>query len=67
MTENKFKSLMIQAECLTGGDYLRGYQRGLRRLYHGENFGTPGEHNQWLTLARYREEMGQGYRDGFAE
>lgn len=66
MTENQFKSLMLQAEMLCAGDYLAGYQRGLRRLYHGESFGTMAEHEQWLTLSGHQAERGRGYRDGFA-
>lgn len=48
-----------------GGDYAAGYRRGLRRHYHGEIFGTPTEHEKWLHLSGYRQEMGDGYRDGF--
>ncbi len=51
-------------------DFWQGYQRGLRRYYHGEKFGTEQEHTLWLSLAdeyrdiarRYR---GLGYRAGF--
>ncbi len=30
-------------------EYWNGYMRGLRRRYHGENFGTEEEHQLWLT------------------
>jgi len=48
-------------------DYWRGYMRGLRRRYHGENFGTADEHEKWMALVddEYRQEMGRGYRDAF--
>ena len=31
-------------------EYWTGYQRGLRRAYHGESFGTAEEHALWLGL-----------------
>ena len=65
MTESEFKALMIQAECLTNGEYLRGYQIGLRRHYLGESLGTDPELDQWLTISGSRAELHQGYRDGF--
>ena len=65
MNESKFKTYMEAARSL-GGDYSSGYQRGLRRHYHGEDFGTEAEHQKWLTLDDYRQELGDGYRDGFA-
>ena len=51
--------------------YWEGYQRGLRRAYYGEVFGTEEEHNLWLSLAddevdESRRERGRGYRDGLA-
>ncbi len=46
--------------------YSQGYQRGLRRHYHGEQFGTEAEHEQWLALDGHHQELGDGYRDGFA-
>ena len=51
-------------------EYWIGYQRGLRRVYHGENFGTPAEHKLWLESVdsddTLRKQRGQGYRDGLA-
>lgn len=67
MNEREFKSLMSRARVL-GGDYAAGYQRGLRRHYLGERFGTDDEHEQFMRMGAdgdYREEMGRGYRDGF--
>lgn len=48
-------------------DYWRGYMRGLRQRYHGNNFGDPADHAKWLSLINddYRREMGQGYHDGY--
>ena len=66
MNEDTFKSLIFEAEALTGGDYLRGYLRGIRRHYHGDIFGTDEEHNQWLNLEGDRDDLGRGYRDGLA-
>lgn len=48
-----------------GGDYASGYQQGLRRFYHGESLGTVTEHDKWLHLDGQRQELGDGYRDGF--
>lgn len=50
MTTNEFTSLMHRATAITAGAYLVGYQRGLRRHYHGESFATPAEHDQWMSL-----------------
>jgi len=73
MEEARFQSYMRQAETMKrvdGGDYFSGYTRGLRRHYHGEAFGTPGEHDRWMELVdddldAARVQRGQGYRDGF--
>lgn len=70
--EKMFRSLMRKAKTKqsnepTRADYWRGFQKGLQRLYHGENFGTPEEHEKWLNCAEgeYRKELQEGYRDGF--
>lgn len=65
MNEMQFRGLMEEAKRI-GGDYGAGYQRGLRRHYHGQNFGTPAEHDTWMAMSGYRQEQGDGYRDGFA-
>lgn len=65
MQDGKFKSFMTAAKTIDG-KYSEGYCRGLRRHYHGEQFGTESEHQQWLSLGGNRQEMGGGYRDGFA-
>ena len=49
-------------------DYWRGYQRGLRRGFQGELFGTDEEHKRWMRLADdgaddADRERGRGYRD----
>lgn len=73
MTRGRFEHEMARARTMqgldTGGsEYWTGYQRGLRRAYHGENFGTPKEHLLWLTAVNsddtMRHQRGQGYRDG---
>jgi hypothetical protein len=76
MTEQKFKSEMRRAETMRGladpmmAEYWAGYIRGLRRAYHGEKFGEPGEHEKWLSAANSRDESrkqrGRGYKDGLA-
>lgn len=68
MDERTFQTLARRAKLLTS-DYGSGYQRGLRRHYHGERFGTPEEHALWMSLGTSgdpREELGRGYRAGFA-
>lgn len=51
-------------------DFWSGYQRGLRRHYHGEKFGTTEEHQLWMSAADQRHDeqrrhRGIGYRAGF--
>lgn len=68
MDTTEFKRRMARVRYLSG-DYAAGYQRGLRRLHHGESFGTDAEHAQWMSLGQngdHREELGRGYRDGFS-
>ncbi len=68
MNEARFQTLARRAKLLTS-DYGSGYMRGLRRHYHGKQFGTSEEHRQWLSFGRGgdpRVELGRGYRDGLA-
>lgn len=65
MQEGKFKSFMAASQVL-GGEYGDGYRRGIRRYYHGDQFGTDAEHAQWMGLKDHQQELGDGYRDGFA-
>ena len=75
MTEQKFKSEMRRAEAMRRmaepmlAEYWAGYVRGLRRAYHGENFGTEVEHKRWLLCVNDRDEQhkqrGRGYADGY--
>ncbi len=65
MQESKFKSFMAAAQAL-GSEYGEGYRRGVRRHYHGEQFGTDTEHEQWMKLKDHQQELGDGYRDGVA-
>ena len=68
MDEGKFKALLGRARILSS-DYGAGYQTGLRRHYHGKQFGNPQE---LAALAKAglngdpRVELGRGYRDGLA-
>ena len=51
-------------------EYWIGYERGLRRAHHGENFGTSAEHTPWMSLSidldDSRAQRGLGYQDGIA-
>jgi hypothetical protein len=77
MTEQQFQSEMRRVETMRRlatdpmqSDYYAGYIRGLRRAYHGENFGTPQEHDIRIALVNSEDEsqkkQGLGYRDGLA-
>jgi len=74
MTEKEFQTNMRAAKTFQGlsseygeSDFWSGYQRGLRRHYHGEKFGTPAEHQKWMSLVddETRRELGLGYQSGF--
>ncbi len=73
MDEQTFQSFLRRAQAAQAGDdsgYWRGYQRGLRRAYHGEAFGSSNEHRLWLEFAGsggpLKAALGRGYRDGLA-
>jgi hypothetical protein len=74
MEESSFKSEMLRTRIMRvlGDrlDYWTGYERGLRRLYHGKKFGTSEEHEKWLSLTAdsvpARAERGEGYLDGLS-
>jgi hypothetical protein len=68
-----FESEMRRTDVMKKADperaeYWNGYQRGLRRKHHGENFGTEAEHQLWLSLIDdeddTKRQRGEGYRDG---
>jgi len=74
LNEKRFKSEMLKAKTFRDlgerADYWGGFMRGLRRRFHGENFGEPGDHEKWMSLGKdardqNRIDLGQGYRDGF--
>ena len=74
MKQPAFEREMRQAKTMVEiGDrpeFWAGYQRGLRRRYHGEKFGTEAEHKLWISLAQEkpdqpRHERGVGYRAGY--
>ena len=71
MDRQTFEHEMNRAKALKAEnpDYWMGYQRGLRRRYRGEKFGTDDEHAFWMSLSedvtQSREDRGQGYRDGY--
>ena len=66
LSEANFKSAVLRANAfamLSPNDaaYWTGFRRGLRRIFHGERFGTQREHDQWLAQDGAR---GRGYDDG---
>lgn len=73
MTEQEFQANMTAAKTFSElGDeqeFWAGYMRGLRRNYHGENFGTDEEHALWMAAAnstdKTRKMRGLGYQAGF--
>jgi len=74
MNETQFQRELSRARTLATVEHERsawweGYQRGLRRAYHGERFGTDAEHQLWLGLVaetrdEARRQRGLGYRHG---
>jgi hypothetical protein len=74
MDEQTFQSEILRArtyrELGERPAYWTGYERGLRRGFYGECFGTDQEHELWLTLEADGDaicrERGLGYRDGLA-
>jgi hypothetical protein len=61
--DRKFFEAMIRFAKEQGDDYSMGYQRGLRRAFHGDSLFVQGGHEKWLCLD---DERGEGYRDGFS-
>jgi hypothetical protein len=65
---NRAKTNQSMSKEPIEADYWDGYQRGLRRLFLGERFGTARQHAQWLCFSgdanRSTAARGQGYRDG---
>lgn len=64
------KTLSEHSINLNDADFWAGYQRGMRRFYHSEKFGTAEEHELWLSAAdekadEQRRYRGIGYRAGF--
>jgi hypothetical protein len=73
MDQRTFEHLMAKARTFItvgdGVDYWTGYQRGLRRRFHGEDFGTDAEHELYMGLVEDRDPgraaRGRGYRDAY--
>lgn len=71
MKRSLFEHEMRKAQAFASlgerSDYWMGYQRGLRRRYHGTNFGTDQEHQLWQTATgdQSRDDRVAGYRDGY--
>ncbi len=77
MDESKFREFLLRAEAFRknsdndNADFWYGYVLGLRRLYHGEKFGTDEVHNILKNMSENeldlgRRARGQGYRKGLA-
>ena len=69
MDLKRYRTLTRRSRYASSREYAMGYLRGLRRHYHGENFGTPDEHALWMSLGLDgdpRVDLGCGYRDGVA-
>ena len=73
MDKQTFEHEMSRAKTFQGlepdrAEYWIGYARGLRRAFHGENFGTAEEHFKWMQAVEsddvLRKQRGQGYADG---
>lgn len=72
MDKSSFERQMRRARAMQSideksSDFWRGYQRGMRRRFHGESFGTVAEHEQWMALVHddIRRGLGIGYRAGY--
>ena len=71
MDTKTFGSLMLQASRMKDRsefpDYFTGYTQGLRRFFHGEDFGTQEKYEKWMSMVdnELRRDMGKGYLDGF--
>ena len=64
MKKQKYASL-IDESSFHPSDYCRGYVRGLRRAFHGDDFGTQEDHEKWLSLrSGPRAALGIGYEHG---
>lgn len=62
MSEERFRTLMRRASALTS-EYGAGYKTGLRKHFHGDAFGDPGE---LAAIAAGQDERARGYHDGLA-
>jgi len=71
MNKARFMKVVYNTETWSDNlkiHYWTGYIRGIRRVFHGEKFGTKKEHLLWLkaikSIDAQRKERGKGYRDG---
>jgi hypothetical protein len=71
MDRDTFENLMYKAKSFKKvgkhPEYWTGYMHGLRRGFHGEEFGTSHEHHLWMTACEneIQKLRSRGYRDGF--
>lgn len=63
MNQSQFSSYMNESETLSHPEYYQGYHYGLRRHYHGENFGE----NKKIEIMKNRGgKIAEGVNDGLA-
>jgi hypothetical protein len=61
MKQNQFAAYMNQSKILSNPEYYQGYHYGLRRHYHGDNFGD----NEIIKKMKNRGgEISVGVNDG---
>jgi hypothetical protein len=63
MKQTTFNSYMMQSLQLSSTEYHRGYQYGLRRRFHGENF---GEQERFRLMLERGGATAQGLQDGLS-
>jgi hypothetical protein len=60
------QKLTADSQDYDRSEFWRGFQRGIRRLFYGKNFGTDEEHVKWMNFhdGEYRKKLQDGYRAG---
>ena len=61
MNHNTFTTYMHASKTLSSPRYYQGYHYGLRRHYHGDNFGDNGIIKK---MKSFGDEMTEGINDG---
>ena len=60
------QKLTADSQDYDRSEFWRGFQRGIRRLFYGKNFGTDEEHVKWMNCAdgENGKKLQDGYRTG---